>query len=680
MLCKCWKNQGFGLLDRLFRWSEREGKVMCTGSNGLHHKISALLEFSAADNLKGFKEAVEEDCHDVNEVGLWYGRRVGSKEFGYEERTPLMIAAMFGSKDVLSYILGTGVVDVNKACGSDRLTALHCAVAGGSAASPEVIRLLLNASADVSAVDANGNRSYDLIDIVFNSIFNSRKRILQAVLEGRDGVDDVGLTFEEANGQMVRQQQQYNDSPRVSKDGTEKKDYYVDLSLPDIKDGIYSTDEFRMYTFKVKPCSRAYSHDWTECPFVHPCENARRRDPVKYQYSCVPCPEFRKGLCSKGDACEYAHGIFECWLHPAQYRTRLCKDESGCTRRVCFFAHKLEELRPLYASTGSALPSPQSYPASASSLDMGSDSRLSLGSPLVLTPPASTPPLSPSGASSVVGGAMWQSPTLQLAGSRLKTALNARDFDLDIELFGHENRQQMLLLDEMASFSPPSKWKSTMPNSPSFPISLGDDVGELNRLSGVKHTNLEDIFGSQLQSPTGIQAHQNVNKQLRGYSSSFSTSNAIGSPSFKVDPSGSAATLAMNSRNVAFSKQSQSLIDLSSPMEASIFSGWGSPDGKLDWGIHGEELNKMRKYASFGFRATSGPLTLAATTVPLNVNEPDVSWVHSLVKDGPPFESAQYSVEEQRQQPQHYLKNETDVVPAWLEQMYMEQEQEQMVA
>ncbi|OAY70230.1 Zinc finger CCCH domain-containing protein 29 [Ananas comosus] len=98
--------------------------------------------------------------------------------------------------------------------------------------------------------------------------------------------------------------------------------------------GIYSTDEFRMYAFKVKPCSRAYSHDWTKCPFVHPGENARRRNPRKFLYSCVPCPEFRKGSCRHGDACEYAHGVFESWLHPAQYRTRLSKDETGCARRV----------------------------------------------------------------------------------------------------------------------------------------------------------------------------------------------------------------------------------------------------------------------------------------------------------------------------------------------------------
>ncbi|MCI34816.1 zinc finger CCCH domain-containing protein, partial [Trifolium medium] len=57
-----------------------------------------------------------------------------------------------------------------------------------------------------------------------------------------------------------------------------------------------------MYSFKVKTCSRGYSHDWTVCPFVHPGENARRRDPRKYPYSCVPCPEFRKGTCQKKDA------------------------------------------------------------------------------------------------------------------------------------------------------------------------------------------------------------------------------------------------------------------------------------------------------------------------------------------------------------------------------------------
>ncbi|CAL0317781.1 unnamed protein product [Lupinus luteus] len=667
----------------------------------LHHKISALLEFSAADDLIGFEDVVEKEGHDIDGVGLWYGRRVGSNKVGYEERTPLMIASTFGSQGVLTYILRTGRVDVNRVTGSDGATALHCAVAGDSPASLEVVKLLLDASADVNAVDAHGNRPRDLIVSVANSIFNSRKRVLQALLEGAYGTDQACLTFEEMIGQIEEQQRQDVNTHHVSKDGTEKKGYLVDLSLPDIKNGIYSTDEFRMYTFKVKPCSRAYPHDWTECPFVHPGENARRRDPRKYPYSCVPCPEFRVGSCSKGDACEYAHGIFECWLHPAQYRTRLCKDESACTRRVCFFAHKLEELRPLYASTGSAIPPPRSY-SSTTSLEMGSVRPIALSSPSVITPPSSTPSLSPRGASSPIVGAMWQTqhnvaaPALQLPKSRLKTALTARDIDLNIKLIEVENHR--LKQDEISSLSAPSNWKHSMPNSPSFPVSFGDHAGQLNRLSGVKPTNLEDIFGSidppilpkfhgmsldgagsQLQS-TGIQMHQNVNQQPQSYS------NMIGSPPFRADQSGE--VVFMNPRTAASSKRSQSFIERSvvnrhsefpspaTPEAAKhTFCDWGSPDGKLDWAINREELNKLRKYASLGFQSSITPLTITANTVAANVDEPDVSWVHSLVRDDPLLESDQFSVEDQQQQLQYHLHNGRNAVPAWFEQMYIEQEQ-----
>ncbi|MED6130735.1 hypothetical protein PIB30_003311 [Stylosanthes scabra] len=110
---------------------------------------------------------------------------------------------------------------------------------------------------------------------------------------------------------------------------------------------LFSTDHFRMYDFKVRNCPRARSHDWTECPYAHPAEKARRRDPRKFQYSGTACPEFRKGHCRKGDSCEFAHGVFECWLHPQRYRTQLCKDGTGCRRRVCFFAHAPDQLRVL---------------------------------------------------------------------------------------------------------------------------------------------------------------------------------------------------------------------------------------------------------------------------------------------------------------------------------------------
>ncbi|KAI3525839.1 hypothetical protein L1887_04968 [Cichorium endivia] len=37
---------------------------------------------------------------------------------------------------------------------------------------------------------------------------------------------------------------------------SEKKEYMIDPSLPNIKNKIYSTDEFRMFSSKVQPCSR----------------------------------------------------------------------------------------------------------------------------------------------------------------------------------------------------------------------------------------------------------------------------------------------------------------------------------------------------------------------------------------------------------------------------------------
>jgi hypothetical protein len=108
----------------------------------------------------------------------------------------------------------------------------------------------------------------------------------------------------------------------------------------------FSSDHFRMYDFKVKRCPRARPHDWTACPFAHPGEKAKRRDPRRYRYSGTACPDFRKtGVCRRGDACPYSHGVFECWLHPSRYRTQMCTDGPSCRRRVCFFAHYEHELR-----------------------------------------------------------------------------------------------------------------------------------------------------------------------------------------------------------------------------------------------------------------------------------------------------------------------------------------------
>ncbi|XP_039067567.1 zinc finger CCCH domain-containing protein 29-like isoform X2 [Hibiscus syriacus] len=615
-------------------------------------KCSVLLELAAIDDLVAFKSEVEEQGLDLAEASFWYGRRIGSRKMGFEERTPLVIASMFGSVDVLKYILRSGKADVNGACGTDGVTALHCAVAGGSNSSVEIVKLLLDASADANCVDDNRNKPIDLVLQGLKSLSGARRKVIELLLQGDDV---VGFNPEEESEKAV-----------VPKVGSEKKEYPIDVSLPDINNGIYGTDDFRMYTFKVKPCSRAYSHDWTECPFVHPGENARRRDPRKYPYSCVPCPEFRKGACPKGDACEYAHGVFESWLHPAQYRTRLCKDEVGCTRKVCFFAHKHEELRQVYASTGSAMPSPRS--AAVNVVDMATLSPLALGSSSLPLPTASTQPMFPlTASSSSKNGGLWQNkmnltpPALQLPGSRLKTAFSSRDFDLEMEILGLENQlQKQKLIDEISSLSSPSCWSK-----------------EYGRLGDLKPTNLDDTFGSldpSLLSP--LKGHQIRQNQLRAsYPTNLPSSPARNPSPFGFDSSAAVAAAVMNSRSSAFAKRSQSLIDrgragLTAPANSatvmsSNISNWSSSDGKLDWGMPGDELNKLKKSASFAFRNN----TRAATMIPSDIDEPDVSWVNSLVKDVTPMGGRSM------QQQYNIGKGVRERLPPWVEQMYIEQEQ-----
>ncbi|KDP33764.1 hypothetical protein JCGZ_07335 [Jatropha curcas] len=171
---------------------------------------------------------------------------------------------------------------------------------------------------------------------------------------------------------------------------------------PDSPVDAFSCDHFRMFEFKVRRCARGRSHDWTECPYAHPGEKARRRDPRKYHYSGTACPDFRKGNCKKGDACEFAHGVFECWLHPGRYRTQPCKDGTNCRRRVCFFAHTPEQLRVLPQQSPRSVNSVESYDGSpfrqaieascAKSLPFLS-SPGSISPPA--TPPADSPPMSP---------------------------------------------------------------------------------------------------------------------------------------------------------------------------------------------------------------------------------------------------------------------------------------------
>ncbi|XP_031251715.1 zinc finger CCCH domain-containing protein 30-like [Pistacia vera] len=684
--------------------------------------FASLLELAANNDFEGFKRSIDCDPSGIDEIGLWYGRQKGSKLMVNEQRTPLMVAATYGSIDIIRLILSQSDADVNRACGNDKSTALHCAASGGALNAVDVVRLLLAAGADPNLVDANGHCPVDVIVVP-------------------PKLQDVRLTLEEllaTDGSMVERNLRVstatsnsnspplspsfeNGSPTFASDSpvksklndapisyaSEKKEYPIDPSLPDIKNSIYSTDEFRMYSFKVRPCSRAYSHDWTECPFVHPGENARRRDPRKFHYSCVPCPDFRKGACRRGDMCEYAHGVFECWLHPAQYRTRLCKDGTNCARRVCFFAHTPEELRPLYVSTGSAVPSPRSSTSGATAMDYATAMSLLPGSPSsvsVMSPSPFTPPMSPSANGMSHSNVAWPQPNVpalhlpgsNLQSSRLRSSLNARDIPAeDFNMLPDFDVQQQQLLNELSSLSQPSLSSNSLNRS--------------GRLKVLTPSNLDDLFSAESSSPrysdqalaaavfspthksAVLNQFQQQQSMLSPINTNFSPKNvdhplmhgSFGVPSSgrmsprNVEPispmSSRMSLLAQREKQQQF--RSLSSRELGSNSAAAVgspvnsWSKWGSSNGKPDWAVTTDELGKHRRSSSFELG---------------NGEEPDLSWVQSLVKESPTemkeklatpasgVAAAPSSSEGSDMNPQIESVDHA-VLGAWLEQMQLDQ-------
>jgi len=288
------------------------------------------------------------------------------------------------------------------------------------------------------------------------------------------------------------------------------------------------------------------------------------------------------------------------------------------------------------------------------------------------------------------GGNMWQGkmnltpPTLQLSGSRLKTALNARDMELELglELLNLENirsqQQRQQLIEEMAGLASPSSW-----------------MQDYSRMGDMKPTNLDDVFNSmdpsllshlqalspkvqssssshsQMNSPSGMRMRQNNMNQLRASYPSNVSSSPVRKPSpssgLGFDTSGAVAAAVMNSRSAAFAKRSQSFIDrgavshrggapgFANPPTMAAgpnVSDWGSPDGKLDWGFNGDDHNKLRKSASFGIRSGNG-------------NAP------SMVKDAPLRNSGQFFSSPEQKRNAGF----NDIMPSWIDQLYIEQEQ-----
>ncbi|XP_030926118.1 zinc finger CCCH domain-containing protein 30 [Quercus lobata] len=684
--------------------------------------FASLLDLAANNDIEGFKRLIEHDPSGIDEVGLWYGRKKGSKQMVNEHRTPLMVAATYGSIDVMKLILSLSDADVNRPCGHDKSTALHCAASGGAVNAVDAVKLLLVSGADPNLVDANGHRPVDLIVVPpkLQDVKLSLRELLTTngpcvehnltVLTGTLSMNSSPLSSSPDNGSPSASD--FISSPTKMKfsdysisSASEKKEYPVDPSLPDIKNSIYSTDEFRMYSFKVRPCSRAYSHDWTECPFVHPGENARRRDPRKFHYSCVPCPDFRKGACRRGDMCEYAHGVFECWLHPAQYRTRLCKDGTSCARRVCFFAHTAEELRPLYVSTGSAVPSPRSSTSGATAMDFAAAMSLLPGSPSsvsVMSPSAFTPPMSPSAnGMSHSGWPQPNVPALHLPGSnfqssRLRSSLNARDipaedFDIDFDV------QQQQLINELSCLSQPSMSSNSLNRSGRFKSLTPSNLDDLFSSESLSPRYSDQALGSAVFSPTHKSAvlnqfQQQQQSMLSPINTSFSPKNvdhpllqaSFGVPSSgRMSPRNVEPISPMSSRMsmLAQRDKQQQFRSLSSrelgSNSASIvgspvnsWSKWGSSNGKPDWAVSTDELGKHRRSSSFELGN--------------NGEEPDLSWVQSLVKESPtdikeklatPVSSAAATASSSEGSNMNSQIESVDhaVLGAWLEQMQLDQ-------
>ncbi|PKI42501.1 zinc finger CCCH domain-containing protein 56-like [Punica granatum] len=652
-----------------------------TDSNGTmkrNSSFSCLLEFAADNDVEGFKRLAC-DLSAISEVGVWYSYQKDSKHKVLEQRTPLMIAARYGSTDILRLITSVPGVDVNHVCDPVKSTALHCAASGGSANAADVVKLLLLAGADVNAIDANGNRPFDVI--VAHPDFPGLKLHLQKLLSNGDAIGQNDLQSSMAVSRSSSPSPcetdlalpeitcNPNDEPLQS--AREKKDYLIDPSFPGIKNSMYTTDEFRMYVFKIRPCSRAYSHDWTECPFAHPGENARRRDPRKFHYSCVPCPEFRRGACKNGDLCEYAHGVFESWLHPAQYRTRICKDGMSCARRVCFFAHTNEELRPLYVSSGSGTHSPRSANSAVPTMDMASALSLFPGSPSAISAmsaPPFSPPMSPTG-NSMLQSSMTLSqqsmPMLNLPTSRLRSSLNARDIPVE----------ELNLLNSPIP-SPPVRSKIVTPSNLDELFSSEvssprcyDHRSSSSVLSPSHKSVLLNQFQLQQQhgmlSPirTGVFSPKNADHPL--IQASLHACSPRGMSPCGIDPlSPMSCRLSTFAHCEKLHQELQSLksreFGLSGTIGSPINSRpkWDSAvSATVDWSVQPDDLIPLPKSSSKG-----------------NKRElPDFSWVQSLVKESPSPFKTRSEIAKPNSNPNPLIdSSDQAILGAWLEQLELD--------
>ena len=281
----------------------------------------------------------------------------------HQKRNLLQLAALMQAVKCVQSLLEKGM-DACVASPSYGKTALHLVCAcRPSMASAKVIALLVQHGADREALDHDGKApGFALENMTSKKEETGHNSVCKMhTCTGKHHAGDIKIKVEHSSDKI-------SDSSKL----------LTPVSVLEEIDGCdYNGVHFRMFHYKVDACPHTDClHDTSSCPYVHPGEKSKRRNPGVYMYQPVPCPHFRKGNCKKGDACPLSHGVFECWLHPSKYRTQLCTEGSGCTRNLCFFAHSLQELREvsdscepceieaciaMSPSSGTSSPSEKSY-------------------------------------------------------------------------------------------------------------------------------------------------------------------------------------------------------------------------------------------------------------------------------------------------------------------------------
>jgi hypothetical protein len=294
---------------------------------------------------------------------------------------------------------------------------------------------------------------------------------------------------------------------------------------------------------------------------------------------------------------------------------------------------------------------------------------MDMAAALALLPGSPGQQMSPS--SSPMGWPQPNVPTLHLPmsnlqqSSRLRSSLSARD----------------LPPDDFADLAGFSQFRQ-------------NSVGRSGRSQNLTPSNLDDLFSSEIATSGVFSPSQKsaLLSQFQQQQSVLSPVNSIDHPLYQGSYGGSSPRGIMSPRSIdphspmgssrlsAFNQREMQLRSLSSrdlgsnycssPVVGSpvdSWSKWSTPHGKVDWSVNGEERVQLQKSCSFGLNRSG--------------EEPDFSWVQSLVKESPPEMKEKVSAGEDSGVPSgENMKPNSQIEPidnsvlgAWLEQMQLDQ-------